>query len=340
MGIIMAGIDHKTAGVDVRGLFSLTAAAGEELLRDVRQRPGVLGCALLSTCNRTELYLSCDEQADCDAVELLCGAAGVGAGAYEGYFVARQGRRAARHLMMVAAGLRSLVRGEDQILAQVKAAAVTARALCCADGVLETLFRCAVSAGKKAKTVAPLSAVERSVAERALAVLDAQPGGISGMRALVIGNGEMGRLSAALLAARGCAVTMTMRSYKHGGAVIPEGCATVPYDERYRVIPDCGLVLSATASPHFTLRADELRRCASLPRYFVDLAVPRDIEPGVAALPGVACWDVDSLGGNAPSAESAKKLMAVRSVVDEYMARFEKWEMHRVMMPAGRERSR
>jgi len=242
--------------------------------------------------------------------------------------------------MMVASGLRSQIRGEDQILAQVKSAIDTAREVHTGDAVLETLFRCGISAAKKAKTQAPLSPVESSVARRALEVLEDRCGVLKDKRVLVIGNGEMGRLAASMLVEKGCRVTMTLRSYKRGAAVIPDGCDTVPYDRRYSHIPSCEILISATASPHFTIRADELCGCGKIPRYLVDLAVPRDIDPLAADLPGVTCWNVDELGGNTPGREAAEKLKIIRSILDAYKARFYQWERYRSRLPVGgRERA-
>lgn len=329
MALIMAGIDYKTADVDIRGHFSFTGAAGGELMEAARALPGVEGCVLLSTCNRTELYLSYDGNIGPDPVEILCRAKGLSPATYGGFFTLRRLRAAALHLMMLTAGLRSQIRGEDQILAQVKAAVTAARELQCCDGVLETLFRCAVSASKKSKTLVPLSNAEPSVVGRALEVLTGRLGTLENKTALVIGNGEMGRLAASMLAAAGCNVTMTLRSYKRGAVELPADCSSIPYDDRYRFLPGCDFAVSATASPHFTLSGEALARCPRIPSLLVDLAVPRDIDPDAAALPGVTCWNIDTLGGNIPDGGTAEKLLAIKGIVAEYMDRFDKWARYR-----------
>jgi len=329
MALIMAGIDYKTADVDIRGLFSFTAAAGGELMEAARALPGVEGCVLLSTCNRTELYLSCGGDTEPDPVGILCEANGISTAAYGGFFTLRRQRAAALHLMMLTAGLRSQIRGEDQILAQVKTAVTAARELRCCDGVLETLFRCAVSASKKSKTLAPFSNAEPSVVKRALEVLTNRLGTLENKTALVIGNGEMGKLAASMLAAAGCNVTMTLRSYKRGSVEIPAGCGSIPYDDRYRFLPGCDIAVSATSSPHFTLSGEALALCPRIPSLLVDLAVPRDIDPAASALPGITCWNIDTLGGSAPGGEAAEKLLAIKGIVEEYMDRFDKWASYR-----------
>ena len=106
----------------------------------------------------------------------------------------------------------------------------------------------------------------------------------------------MGRLSAALLHRLGCAVTVTLRTYRHGETVVPAGCAVAPYEERYAAMKGVDLLLSATTSPHYTISARELAAVEDHPRLLADLAIPRDIEPAVGELPGVTLYNVDSLG--------------------------------------------
>lgn len=328
MNICMAGIDYKTAGIAMRGRFSPAADMLPPVLERVFAAPCVSGCVLLCTCNRTELYLSY-ERAVPDAAALLCEAFGLAPEEYRPYFKFRRGRAAGMHLMMTAAGLRSQVRGEDQILAQVKQAAQTARTQKTTGAALETLFRLAVTAAKKIKTEIPLPAVERSAAGLAVQTLAGAAGSLKGKNALVIGNGEMGKLAASLLMDAGCNVTMTVRSYKRGAAVIPAGCGAVPYDARYDAAKQSEILISATASPHFVIRAEDLR--APVPRYMIDLAVPRDIDPAVEAFPGVCFWNVDTLGGAEIQDESAEKLIKIKAILDEAAAKFEKWSENRVI---------
>ena len=225
----MTGLDWHKAPIDLREQLSFTRNQVLELDRRLSRREGVEGCVLLSTCNRTELYLSCGEGPMPDPGRLLCAEAGVEYSPFAAAFVTRTGEEAARHLMEVAGGLRSQIWGEDQIVTQVKGAVQTAREAGTADGVLETLFRNAAAAGKEIKTKVRFIGVPRSAARSAVDRLEAHLGGLKGRKALVIGNGEMGRLSASLLYEAGCAVTVTLRSYHHGETVVPAGCAVTPY---------------------------------------------------------------------------------------------------------------
>lgn len=331
MNLVMAGLDHERAPIALRECLAFPRSRVGSACAQIRGRvPGVLGCVLLSTCNRTELYLSCAEGAAPDPAALLCAAAGVEPEELRGYFSVRRGDDAAVHLLEVAGGLRSRIWGEDQILSQVKGAAALAREAGCADPVLETLFRMAASAGKELKTRIRLENVPASAAGRAVEVLEREAGGLFGKKALVIGNGEMGRLAADALRGAGCAVTVTLRSYRHGESVVPAGCAVVPYEARYQCLAGMDLLISATTSPHYTISVEELAGLAHIPPLMADLAIPRDIEPGVGELPGVALYNIDTLGC-APRREIPAEAEALLA---RHLERFHQWLNYRESLPA------
>ena len=273
----MAGIDWETAKMDKREAFSFTSSQVGRLCGRIAQMEGVDGCVLLSTCNRTELYLS--GEAALQPAAVLCQAAG--AEGAEALFCERRDREAERHLMEVSCGLCSQILGEDQIVSQVKRAYQLAHEAGSTDAVLSQLFRLAATAGKRSRTQVRLSAAPLSVAGQAVEQLAAEMGDLTGKRALVIGNGEMGRLASSLLAARGCQVTVTLRTYRHGETIVPAGCQTIGYDERMKLVPTCDILLSATTSPHYTITWDNLAGLERIPQAVCDLSIPRDIEPTI-----------------------------------------------------------
>lgn len=331
MGIIMSGLDYQKAPIALREQLSFTKTQAGALTGRLAQGEGILGCVLLSTCNRTELYLSCPPEGRAVPDRLLCRAVGLDPGPFAGAFVTRRGEEAVRHLMEVAGGLQSQIWGEDQILSQVKGAIAIAREQGAADPVLETLFRTAVSAGKEIKTKVRLTGVAVSAAARAVEVLRRDLGDLQGRRALVIGNGEMGRLSAALLREAGCAVTVTLRTYRHGETVVPAGCAVTPYGERYASMEGMDILLSATTSPHYTVSARQMSMLKARPSWVVDLAMPRDVDPAAGDLPGVTLYNVDTLG-----AEQRRGALpqTVTDILDSHMARFYEWSNYRRCLPA------
>ena len=151
MTILMSGLDHSKAALSRREKLSFTKNAAADMVRALAESPEVCGAVLLSTCNRTEVYLSCQGEGT-DPGRLLCACARCGYEEFADAFVTRRGEDCARHLMEVSCGLRSQILGEDQILTQVKTAAAISREQGAMDPVLETLFRNAAACGKAVKT--------------------------------------------------------------------------------------------------------------------------------------------------------------------------------------------
>lgn len=330
MHIIMAGLDHSLASVALREKFSFTKTAVADAVAEFARKPGVQGAVLLSTCNRTELYLSLEDDQNVAPDRLLCTAAGH---PYEGYaFVIREDEEAVRHLMEVASGLRSRILGEDQILSQVKTAAEISRQAQACDSALATLFRTAVTCGKQVKTNGHLTGVATSAAHMAVKAAQARLGSLSGKKGLVIGNGEMGRLAAGLLRDAGCTVSVTLRSYHHGETVVPAGCSVISYDDRYQAMSGMDLVISATTSPHHTIYRQDFLNIPNAPRLLIDLAIPRDIEPSTGELPGFTLLNVDDLGENLGA--DAETIQQAQETISEYMERFHQWRVYRESLPA------
>ena len=316
----MSGLEHSQVPISLRERLSFTKQQTGEMVRKLHSFPQVSGCVLISTCNRTELYLSCTEEVV--PGELLCQAAGAEYPLYQDAFVTLSEKDAVQHLMEVAAGIRSRIFGEDQIISQVKDAIAIAREAGAADSVLETLFRSAVSAGKEVRTKVRLTSVPTSAASMAVDLLWEKLGDLTGKKALVIGNGEMGRLAASLLRQEGCQVSVTLRTYRHGETIVPPGCGVVPYDQRFLHMEDCDLLLSATTSPHYTVTVEPLSQLPSLPAVLVDLAIPRDIQPEVGQLPGVSLYNIDDLGN---FSESRTIPAEVTEILNAQMENFYRW---------------
>ncbi len=324
MNIIMSGLEHSLAPIDLRERLSFTKAQTEEMVRRIHTFPNILGCVLISTCNRTELYVSCTKETE--PGELLCNAAGSAYAPYKEAFVTRSGNDAVKHLMEVAAGLRSRIWGEDQIISQVKGAIAIAREAGASNSVLETLFRSAISAGKEVRTKVRLTALPTSAASKAVELLQDKLGDLRGKRALVIGNGEMGRLSASLLHKTGCSVSVTLRTYNHGETVVPAGCGVVPYDERFSHMNGTDILISATTSPHYTVTLSQVQTLSAPPSVLVDLAIPRDIQPEVGNLDGIRLYNVDDLGD---FLENRTVPQEVTDILNTHMENFYRWVNYR-----------
>lgn len=335
MRIEMIGIDHTRAPLDVRQIFSFTKKAMSEALGWLNEQEYLSGAVLLSTCNRMELWLSHKDADAPGAYELLCQCRRLKSEEYRCYFRCREGADAVHHLFRLAGGLESRIVGEDQVLAQVKEAAAFSREHGCMDQALEVLFRMAVTAGKKIKTQAPIRRADYSAAHQALEVLKSQGICMKKQRCLVIGNGEMGQLAAQALLEEGAEVTMTLRQYHSGGGSVPEGCGCVNYKERYGFLPKCGLVVSATASPNFTITREgmEALREPEREQIFIDLAVPRDIEPSVGELPWIHLYDIDSFHLDAQPEEMRRQIQAAEAIAEAMEEEFLSWDACRELMP-------
>lgn len=328
MNICMTGIDFQCANLSAREPISFVQGQVEALLPKIRAFDGVAGCALLATCNRTELYLHTTHP-DIDPLFVLCKAAGLLYETYQAISTVRTDQDAVAHLMEVASGMQSQIFGDDQILSQVRGAIALSRRLNCADSVLDTLFRHAVTGGKRVKTETHLIGVPTSAAHRGVEKARTALDGLNGKRAVVIGNGEMGRLAASLLYQAGCDVTVTLRTYRHGETIVPAGCKTHPYDDRLTVIDGADLVVSATTSPHFTLTHEQVQSMQTPPRLIVDLAMPRDIDGEISQLTTV--YNLDDLGQLAD--ENAGEREAARQILEEEQTEFYAWYEYRKALP-------
>lgn len=333
MDITMAGIDYTDAGLDIRGRFSYTKREQEETIKYLKQLEGVSGCVLLSTCNRTELILSCNGEGELDEKELFCRLKNLDPAQYGIYLHVRRGMEAVQDLFALAGGLKSQILGEDQILTQMREAADFSRQFFGTDKILETLFRMAVTAGKEVKTKIALPSSNHSAPLAAISGLERDGAVFQGEKCLVIGNGVMGRMTAQLLLDRGADVTVTIRQYRSGIVDVPPAAKRIDYSKRYDKMPECRYIFSATASPNTTitrekLPAEQLRDHV----VFVDLAVPRDIEQEIGGLTGVTLYDIDDFGVGLP--EDAKQSLAdAEQLLKERTQEFQNWYDARDIVP-------
>lgn len=317
MRLMAAGLDQRESALETRERFAFTASAAEEFMLAMKAR-GVES-VLLSTCNRTELFVFADE----DPRGILREARG------EADFFFFEGADAVRHVFEVAAGLRSQIPVEDQILGQMKNALAAARAAGSCGPTLRRLFQGAITAGKDIRTEFKKHPHETSVAQRAVRRIRETLGGIEGTRALVVGSGEIGMLCASMLADEGAAVSMTRRRCRKDGAKPPRGVNVISYDDRYEAAKRSDVIVGATASPHYVLIAKDFE-APSRPLVIADLAVPRDVEPAVGDFPNVTLYDMDSLGCDALP---AGLLAAIERIMDEHIARFYEWHHIHECMP-------
>lgn len=334
MTISMIGIDHGRAPVDIRALFAFTKKNAGEAMEQLKEKAGIYGCVILSTCNRLEIWASHEEDQEISLYQSLCELKGIQQGSYEKYFITRRDREAVNHLFHLAGGLKSQILGEDQILTQIKDALNLAREHFASDSVLEVLFRMAATVGKKIKTEVPMAHGNPSVIHQAVCSLREQGYELREKVCMVIGNGEMGKVAAQTLRQAGGDVTVTVRQYRSGIVEIPEGCKRIHYGERMDYLPKCDLVVSATASPNFTLKKDAFSDLVlKKPLILLDLAVPRDIDPALAETEEITLYDIDSFHSVGISPEQRESINKADGIVQVQLEEFFQWLEGRDVIP-------
>lgn len=324
----MIGIDHQNASIEEREAFAFTKAQTMRALDSFRKSGAFEGCLLLSTCNRTELWASTGER-DTDLLPFLCEEKGLSPRDWDGIAVKRQGSEAVTHLLQLICGLKSRIYGENQIISQIREALELSRKAGCSDMVIEKLFQTAVSAGKKVKTQVKIETADPSAARNAVILLKEKAGSLEELPCLIIGNGQMGRLVANALTEAGARVTMTLRRRVHGsqiqGSVIPKRCRMIDYDDRLKNLESYRAVISATLSPHFTIRQEDLSGKTFSSAVWIDMAVPRDIDEKIGEIPGISLYNMDSLGDAHTEKKLEKALRESMEILEEYREKLEKW---------------
>ncbi len=318
MSIKMIGIDYTTMSLSKREKYSLTGEGAAKLCGSLKEKYFAKGIVVISTCNRTEIWADGFkgdlEQAFFDSINKENAQV----------FTHRRSKQAVNYLFELACGMHSQIFGEDQILTQVKNALNNAREAGVLSGTLETLFRLAITSAKEVKTKVVLTDKNSSVPGCAIETVIQKFGDITGKKCLVIGNGEMGKLTANLLVEHGCKVTVTVRNYHRGAIIIPEMCRAIMYDERYGFIKDADIVFSATLSPHHTVRVKSLlengykKGCV-----FVDLALPRDIEEDITAIDDVSLINIENL--NVSTQRDGQAISLANEILSKHILEFYEW---------------
>jgi glutamyl-tRNA reductase len=317
--VVVVGTSHRHAPLDQRERLRL----GDDRAAHVVRRLAHHGheAVALSTCNRTELYVAGPDArtarwgAEAE-LKLLGG---------EAELYRYENEHAARHLFRVAAGLDSLVAGETQILGQVRAAHSLALETGSSGGTLNRLFQQAVQAGRRVRTETDVARHPVSVPSVAVELARRELGDLAGLSALVVGTGSMGQLVALNLLHVGVGrlVIAGRNSSRAAQLALRLDADWIPLDDLTRGIQGVDVVLSATSAPEYVIAPRHVRP-ARRPLLFVDLAVPRDVDPDVHSLPGCTVLNIDDL--ETVAAESLDKRLAevprAEAIVAEEAARF------------------
>ena len=325
----MIGIDFNKASLKERELFAFSASQIKHSIQNIYNKKYVNGCVIISTCNRTELWISVEKASNYNLIDIMCEEKCVSKSQFEKLFIAREDNEAILHLFETACGMRSQILGDDQILSQIKSSIDIARENNVADELLEKLFQAAITSAKKIKSTVHITTADTSVAYAAFVRAKEYYEDLSGVKCLVIGNGEMGRLAANLFVKNGADVSITLRNHKNGKNIVPDNCKTIDYDTRIQKIPEYDIIISATISPHHTIKKEEINYITSIDKsfLFIDLAVPRDIDEGIREYKNAILIDMDNIGIQLSIDKIA--LQKANGIIRQHKADFHKWSIAR-----------
>ena len=333
--LIALGVSHKTAPQPLRERLALPEGRAAAVLGELRAAESIQEAVAISTCNRTELYLVATDgvEAESAALSVLARHAGIRPTELTDCLYSFRQRDAVRHLFGVAAGLDSMIVGEAEIQGQVKRAYELALVEGSTGPIANRLFREALGAGKRVRTETAVGRARLSVSSVAVELASDMLGDLSTRRVLVVGAGENGELTARALRERGVhTVFVANRHYDRAiGLAQRFGGTAVRFDDLPAELEAADIVVTCTASPHQILGREELeemsREREGRPLVLLDIAVPRDVDPSVRELPGIALYDMDDLQRAIAQRRDVREAKAARArvVVDEELERFDRW---------------
>ena len=331
MKLLLTGVSHNTAPVEVRESLAFRAEDLSRALQDLRSRAGVNEALILSTCNRVEITVTTEDSIDPQTtVDLFLTdhkpvpAEGIGPHVYR-----YEGREAIHHLFRVAASLDSMVVGEPQILGQLKVAYTAAKDAGAVCGWLDGLLTRAFGVAKRVRSETGIGQMAVSVSYAAVELARKIFGSLAGRTVMIVGAGKMSELAARHLRRSGAShVFVTNRTHDRAMEMARLFQGTpVEYDRFHATLPEVDILIASSAAPHYILNKEEMQRVIAArrnkPAYLIDLAVPRNIDPSVNDVANVFLYDIDDLQEvvNANLRERMKEAERAETLVSEEVER-------------------
>jgi glutamyl-tRNA reductase len=333
--LLLLGTSHKTAPLALRERVALTDARADAFLRRLAGRPEIREAVVLSTCNRTELYVVVGDPVDAETTLLgmLARQAGLRPTELLDGIYALRNCDAARHLYRVTSGLESMIVGEAEVQGQVKRAYEAALAARTTGPLTNKLFRAALATGKRVRTRTAIGAGGASVASVAVDAARGALGDLAARHVLIVGAGETAELTARALSEQGVSTIFVANRRRERALALAKrfGGSTIAFDALPGALERADIVVASTASPHAIMGAEELALVTGArggrPLLLLDLAVPRDIDPECAGLPGVTLVDIDGLQAQVARTHSARRIEARRAegIIEEEIHGFAGW---------------
>lgn len=335
MHILAVGLNHKTAPVEIRERLAFQEAELDEALIQLKNQKSVFEAVIVSTCNRTELYVVSDQQhtGRYYAKAFLCDWFGVRRDDIDGYLFVKEDEEAVRHLFHVACGLDSLVIGETQILGQVRDAFMKAQSVGATGTFFNELFKEAITVAKRAHAETMIDGNAVSVSYAAVELALKIFGDLKDKQVLILGAGEMAELAVTHLRSRGAkSITVANRTYEKAQELAArfQGQAA-SLTEIHQHLSEADILIASTGAKDFVLTAADMNRVSRArkgkPLFIVDIAVPRDVEPAVGDLEGVFLYDIDDLEGVVRANLEERKQTAekIAVMIEEQIRAFNRW---------------
>ncbi len=341
MKLLVTGLSHKTAPVEMRERLAFRPDGLPSALSELRSREGVAEALILSTCNRVEIAVAAEDgyQPRDIVGEFLAARNGLDPGTLQQHLYYHEDREAVHHLFRVASSLDSMVIGEPQILGQLKAAYAAARECGTVCGTLESILTRSFGVAKRVRSETGIGQMAVSVSYAAVELARKIFGSLANHTVMIIGAGKMSELAAKHLRRSGASdVYVANRTYERAleMAKMFQGTA-VEYSQFTAMLPKSDIVITSSGAPHYILHKEDLQRAISArrnrPMFLIDIAVPRNIDPAVNGLDNVFLYDVDDLQEvvNANMRERQKEAdfaeALVTEEVDRMMARLKAAEL-------------
>ncbi|MBI4467055.1 MAG: glutamyl-tRNA reductase [Acidobacteria bacterium] len=303
MQLSLVGLNHTTAPVELRERLHFPEKDIPAALHSLCERPGVDEALIFSTCNRVEVLARLEDGIEALPLlaEFLAVARRVGRGAFESSLYHHSQREAIRHVFRVAASLDSMMVGEAQVLGQVKAAYATARAVGTLGSVLDEVLTHAFAVAKKVRTETGIATTAVSVSYAAVELARKIFGSLEGKNVFVIGAGKMSELAARHLLASGAqAIFVSNRTYARAQELAAAWSGrAIQFDELLNYVSQADIIISSTGCPHYIIKKEHgvrfLAERKNRPMFFIDIAVPRDIDPELNTLDNIFVYNIDDL---------------------------------------------
>jgi glutamyl-tRNA reductase len=333
--LLLLGTSHKTAPLALRERIALPEGRAERFMRELGEHPEIREAVVLSTCNRTELYVVVGDpvEAETTVLGMLARQAGLRPTELLDGIYSHRNCDAARHLYRVTGGLESMIVGEAEVQGQVKRAYETALAARTTGPLTNKLFRAALATGKRVRTETAIGAGGASIASVAVEAARAALGELASRHVLIIGAGETAELTARALSEQGVSTMFVANRRRERAIALAQqfGGDTIAFDRLPAELERADIVVASTASPHAIVGAEELEMVmgsrGGRPLLLLDLAVPRDIDPECAALRGVTLVDIDGLQAQVARTHHERRIEARRAegIVEEEIQAFAGW---------------